>query len=106
MPGCFEHSGNFQCKFALSSTLYKNTYIDRLSDKPIKTGWENLQMLKEELFHMRLKMSSSIKSPDWNLEKIEKVCKHLKNGKARDQDDYNYELFKPNLAGQDLTKSL
>ena len=87
-------------------TLYKNTYIDRLSDKPIKTGWENVQMLKEKLFQMRLKMSSSIKSPDWNLEKIEKICKHLKNGKARDQDDYNYELFKPNLAGPDLTKSL
>ena len=55
---------------------------------------------------MRLKMSASVKSPEWNIENIQKVCETLKNGKATDQDEYTYELFKPNLAGKDLTRSL
>ena len=86
--------------------LYKDTYIDRLSEKTISAGWEDIKEKKEELFSLRLKKSSMIKSKDWTLQDIRSVCKNLKNGKARDQDDYNYELFKPSLAGLDLTKTL
>ena len=32
--------------------------------------------------------------------------KKLKSGKARDRDDFIYEIFKPNLAGDDLMVSL
>ena len=35
-----------------------------------------------------------------------KVCKKLKTGKARDRDDFIYELFKPDLAGEDMMLSL
>ena len=48
----------------------------------------------------------SKRSKDWTLEDVQNVVKKRKNGRARDQDDYNFELFKPNLAGLDLTRSL
>ena len=38
--------------------------------------------------------------------KIEKICKKLKSGKARDRDDLIYELFKPDLAGNDFLVSI
>ena len=65
-----------------------------------------MKQRKEELFQRRLEISSLVKSEDWKFGKIEKVCKKLKNGKARDQDDYIFELFKPNLAGHDVIESL
>ena len=63
-------------------------------------------MLKEELFEERIKYSAENKSKDWDLGKILKICKKLKSGKARDRDAVIYELFKPNLAGEDLMVSL
>ena len=82
--------------------LYKTTYEDRLAHKPIESGWEEIKVLKENLFEERIKHSEEIKSKDWDLKKILKICKKLKSGKARDRDDFIYEIFKPNLTGEDL----
>ena len=86
--------------------LYQTTYEDRLAHKPIKDGWEDVQNLKETLFRHRMQLSSDIKSKDWNVSDIKKICKKLKSGKARDRDDLIFELFKPDLAGDDLMLSL
>ena len=74
--------------------------------KPIKSGWEDVQYLKETLFEYRVQFSSEIKSEDWDLSKIKKICKKLKAGKARDRDDLIFELFKPDFGGDDLMLSL
>ena len=86
--------------------LYKTTYEDRLSHKPIKAGWEDIQILKENLFEYRMKLCSAKKSKNWDVLKVKKICKKLKSGKARDRDDLTYDLFKPDLAGDDLMMSL
>ena len=86
--------------------LYETTYKERLSHKPIKSDWEDIQILKESLFESRIKLSSQQKSDDWDLANVKKICKKLKAGKARDRDDLIFELFKPDFAGEDLFESL
>ena len=86
--------------------LYQTTYTNRLSHKPIQEGWEEIQDMKENLFRERLQFSSEMKSDDWDISQIKKVCSKLKSGKARDRDDLVYELFNPQLFGDDLTLSL
>ena len=87
-------------------SLYKSTYMDRLSHKPIRPEYEELKQLKEKLFELRFQISSLTKSEDWDQEKVEKICKSLKNSKARDESGLIYELFKPPYAGNDVYESL
>ena len=48
----------------------------------------------------------SHKSDNWTDEQIMKMCKSLKNGKARDEMGFIYELFKPPYAGKDVYQSI
>ena len=75
--------------------LYRNTYIDRLAPKEAKPEFLGLQMMKENLFNIRFEVASLSKSDNWSVEELEKVCKSLKNRKARDELGFIYELFKP-----------
>ena len=86
--------------------LYRTTYQDRLSYKPIKEGWEMIENIKNYLFKERMKLSSMIKLDPWDVEKVKNICKKLKRGKARDRDDLIFELFKPEVAGNDLLISI
>ena len=86
--------------------LYKNTYIDRLSHKSIRPEYDQLKSLKENLFELRLQIAKMSKSEEWEIGQIEKVCKSLKNSKARDESGLIYELFKPPNAGPDVYESL
>ena len=101
-----DQAGNLICGKGGLRNLYQTTYTERLSHKPIKSGWEKVQSLKESLFEERIKLCSARKTEGWDLDKIKKICKKLKTGKARDRDDLTYELFKPNMAGDDMMLSL
>ena len=70
--------------------LYKNTYMDRLAHKPISPEYQELKQLKENLFKVRCQISKVTKSEDWESEDIDKVCKSLKNSKARDECGFIY----------------
>ena len=84
--------------------LYIETYKDRLQPNKIADGLEDLKSLKEYLFKLRMKHSSTIISEDWEMADLEKVLKSLKNGKARDPHGHIYELFK--YGGEHLKYSL
>ena len=86
--------------------LYKKTYVERLSHKSIKPQYDDLKTLKENLFELRYQISSQNKSKDWEVSEIVKICKSLKNSKARDECGFIYELFKPSNAGPDVFQSL
>jgi vacuolar-type H+-ATPase subunit C/Vma6 len=86
--------------------LYQETYKERLSHKLIEKGWEEIQLLKESLFKERLKFISEQNIDDWDITQIKKVCTKLKSGKARDRDDLVFELFNPDVCGDDLTLSM
>ena len=101
-----DKSGNLITSKEGILALYKSTYIDRLSHKPIGQEYEQLKELKENLFKLRYEISKQTISEDWDTEQIVEICKYLKNNKARDESGLIYELFKPLYAGPDVYKSL
>ena len=86
--------------------LYEEEYKQRLSQSPPHHGLETLQILKENLFRLRLKISSLMNVDKWTNNELLSITKKLKNKKARDCDGIIYELFKPGNCGSDVINSL
>ena len=63
---------------------------------------KHVQEDKEELSSLRLDLAKKNKSPDWTIDDLDKVLKFLKKNKSRDPLDFSNEIFKPNVAGEDL----
>ena len=55
---------------------------------------------------MKLKISKLNKSPDWTMKDLNDALKNLKKNKSRDYEGYVNEIFKQNVIGDDLKKSL
>ena len=93
-----------------SKSDIKNVYIDtftfRLRDRPMKQDYRDIQEQTEELCKLRLGVTKQNKSPEWTLKDLEKAFSNLKRNKARDPEGLCNELFKPNVAGTDLMKSM
>ena len=54
--------------------LYKNTYIERLSEKPPLKELQKCQDLKDNLFKLRHKLTSSYPAEYWDQKQILKTC--------------------------------
>ena len=65
-----------------------------------------MPVLKEYIFEKRFQIASLVKSQPWQSEQVIKVCRNLKTGRSRDENGMVYELFKPQIAGQDIFNSL
>ena len=59
--------------------------------------------IKETTFSMRIEEASKIKSPDFTMHELEKVLKHIKNGKSKDFNGYICELFKEGVVFKTIT---
>ena len=101
-----DSSGNLITNYNALKKLYEQTYKQRLSYKQPLPGYEQITYLKDYLFQRRCELSFQQKSDNWNENQLYKVCKNLKNGKARDEHGMIFELFKPQFAGKDLIASL
>ena len=86
--------------------LYLETYSQRLQNREIAEGLEDIKSLKEELWARRLKIAASKKTPDWTMVQLNKVLKSLKPNKARGPDGLINEIFHPNIACTDLKMSV
>ena len=86
--------------------LYLNTFKYRLGHRPVKQGFEELLENQEELFNLRLELTKLDKSKPWKLCDLEAALKALKKGKCRDPDGLIRELFKEEVLGDDLKKSM
>ena len=87
-------------------TLYIQTYIHRVRHRPVKPGFEELKMLKEELCARRLELVKMKTFQPWCSKDLVKVLQSLKNNKARDPHSLINEIFKPGVIGLDLQNSL
>ena len=100
---------NFEGKFVTTQkelkSLYVKTFTNRLRHRPIKTSFEHINVMKEELCTNRMKLASLNKSEPWNKDDLMKVLSSLKAGKARDPHGLLNELFKPGVAGTDFQTS-
>ena len=81
-----------------ASKHYKNVF----KSKSIKTGLEHIKERQENLCKERLENAKHSKTPPWSIEDVKTVLKQLKSGKSKDPFDLPNELFKPNVAGEDL----
>ena len=86
--------------------LYLETFKYRLRHRPAQPGFESLLDDQEELFKLRLEMSKEIKTEDWKMKDLEDALKELKTGKCRDPDVLIREIFKEEVIGEDLKKSM
>ena len=74
--------------------LYHETYKKRLKPNPNVEGFEELYETKEYLYKLQLKLARAEVSDSWSMEDLEKALKKCKNGKARDEYGFVYEIFK------------
>ena len=86
--------------------LYENTYKNRLSHRVMKPELVEMYNLKMNLFKMRLEVSRNVKTEKWTPENLLNVLKALKKNKSADPNGLIYELFRPEIIGSDLFKSL
>ena len=100
-----DRKGNIVTNYEGLKSLYLQTYVSRLRNRPMKPDLEGLKKMKEELFKLRLKLSKTRKSQPWTLEHLDKALKGLKNDKAIDPNGLVNEIFKDGVAGKDLKKS-
>ena len=77
-------------------------YENLFEDLPIEEDYADMQIWKEKLCKMRLKLCAQEKTDPWTLEDLEIVLKGLKNGTSRDPFGNANELFQPKVAGHDM----
>ena len=99
-------SGNLITNHKGLKNLYLKTYKERLRSRPMKEDYEEIKNLKLVLFNLRKELSGNRKSKPWEMEDLEAILKNLKNDKARDPNCWINELFKNDVAGLNLKKSL
>ena len=80
--------------------------FERLKNRPMKKGLEEMKEKKEKLCEENLKKAQKNKTPDWSEEEVKEVLKNLKKNVSRDPLGYANEIFHPKVAGDDLTKAI
>jgi hypothetical protein len=101
-----DEEGNLVCNRAQLQQLYVRVYKDRLRHRIARPEYSQMKEQKEYLFNLRLKLSKTRKSSDWNHSDIFKVMKKLKVNKATDPVGLVSELLKPGVAGCDVVNSV
>ena len=86
--------------------LYIETYRNRLSHRIMKPEYNDIFLLKTELWMSRLSTIKTVKTNHWECEKLDAVLKGLKNNKTMDPCGYVNELFKHGCIGSDLKNAL
>ena len=99
-------SGNLVTNQNELKQLYVTTYKHRLRHREMKTTLSYLKDLKNYLFEERFELSKLRISKGWSEENLLKVLNSLKVRKCTDPVGFINELFKPSVAGQDVTNSL
>ena len=89
--------------------IQKNTvkyYQKLLENREIKGDLKDYRKDREELATQRMKLAEANKTPDWDMEYLDAVLKHIKKDKSRDALGYLNELFMQEVIGSDLKLAL
>ena len=101
-----DRGGNLITHEESLKNLYIETYKERLTHRKIKEGLEDLELNKNQLFEQRIAKAKSRVTEPWTKDQLLKVLKSLKKGKARDPWHLCNEIFRPEVAGDDLIEAL
>ena len=86
--------------------LLAKEYKGRLRTRPVRPDLGSLELRKRRILKMKLKLAASKHTSPWSMSDLEKALKDLKNNKSRDPEGLINELFKINVIGDDLKRSL
>ena len=93
------------CKNGIKN-LYEQTYNERLQHNSLRDGLEDLGIYEQKLFEERIHFASKNKTDPWTKHDLIKVLKGMKKGKARDPHGFINEIFKSEVAGDNLIDGL
>ena len=101
-----DHMGKIVSAPSELTKLLAKEYKERLRTRPIRPDLGYLGQRKQRILQMKLKLASNRTSSPWTMSDLEAALKDLKNNKSRDPEGLVNELFKLNVIGDDLKKSL
>ena len=101
-----DHLGNLITAPSALKNLYLTTYKNRLEHRKMDESYQEIRELKSLLWDLRFESLKGKPYKPWTIEDLEAATKTLKNNQSRDPNDMINELFKPNIAGNDLKTAL
>ena len=87
-------------------TLLAKEYKERLRSRPARPDMKSMKKRKKQIFQLKMHLAESKESPEWTMKDIDEALKNLKNNKSRDYEGLINELFKKEVIGDDLKKSM
>lgn len=98
--------GNLITSTEALENLYVETYKHHLRQREIEPKYEDIFLMKTELWERRLIKLKTNKTSEWNTEELEKATANLKTNKTSDPNNMINELFKEGCIGSDLKEAL
>ena len=98
--------GNYVTSPAAIEKLAIRTYEKRLENRPMKVNLQKIRLEKEELCKTRLEIAKNNKTKPWDMDDLDLVLKQLKRNKSRDPSGYANEIFRLEVAGDDLRRAI
>ena len=98
----FDNKGNILTTNIAIENRALEVYASRIESNTIKQHLKESETLTNKLCESRLATTSKKKSPPWNMDDLKAALKDLRKDKARDALDQANELFKEDVAGDDL----
>ena len=87
-------------------SLLANEYKNRLRTRPLREEYKSLKLRRKKIFEMKMSLAKSRQSEQWTMRDLERALADLKNNKSRDFEGYINEIFKKEVIGSNLKKSL
>ena len=100
--GKINHQGKLITRPEDLKKLLEKEYSERLRPRPYNPSIKDLEMVKKEVFETKLKEAIANKSPDWNMEELDRVLKDINQNKSRDPAGLNRIIFHPSYIGSNL----
>ena len=97
--------GNLVTTPSLLKQLYLDHYKYRLRHRKMEDKYEDIHILKNELWSCRLRNLRKKVTAPWTINQLDKALKSLKNNQSRDPLGMISELFKPGIIGDELKGS-
>ena len=98
----YDTEDNLVTSEELIEKLSVETYKKRLENRPMREHLKNMRIEKEDLCSRRLEAARKNVTKPWTMQDLENVLKYLKKGKSRDPYGYANEIFRLEVAGEDL----
>ena len=101
-----DHMGKIVSTPSGLKKLLAKEYKGRLRTRPVRPDLGGLDQRRRRILKMKLKLASSRPSSPWSMSDLERALKDLKKNKSRDPEGLVNEIFKLDVIGDDLKRSL